>query len=48
MDRWKIEEELVKEIYGRIENYTDEEKQICWDKLKNELHKYDSFKELYL
>ncbi|WP_338814255.1 hypothetical protein V9L05_02495 [Bernardetia sp. Wsw4-3y2] len=42
-NQWKIDEELAKEVYARVENYTKEEKQILWDKIKNELQEYDSF-----
>ncbi|WP_375562521.1 hypothetical protein ACE193_08240 [Bernardetia sp. OM2101] len=42
-NQWKIDEKLAKKVYARIENYTDEEKQILWDKIKNELQEYDSF-----
>jgi ribosomal protein S1 len=43
MNEWKIDKELGKEVYGRVENYTDEEKQILWDKIKNELQEYEPF-----
>ncbi len=42
-NQWKIDEKLAKEVYARVENYTDKEKQILWDKIKNELQEYDSF-----
>lgn len=42
-NQWKIDEKLGKEVYGRVENYSDEEKQILWNKIKNELQEYESF-----
>ncbi len=43
MNERKIDEELAREVHGRVENCTDEEKQILWDKIKSELKEYDSF-----
>ncbi len=43
MDEWKIDKKLGDEVYGRVENYSDEEKQILWDKRRNELQEYGVF-----
>jgi len=43
MSDWKIDEKVAKEVHSRVENYTNEEKQILWDKIKSELKEYDFF-----
>jgi hypothetical protein len=42
-NQWKIDKKLAKEVHARVENYTDEEKQILWDKIKSESTEYDFF-----